>query len=205
MTWESLLIIAIVFTGLLILFLRTFVKSTVQEPIKHQFEVERNERRQEFDRQMEDMRQNFKKNIFEIERKDKFKLAALDERLRAAQESFELAELMFHNIYAQDKKEIIERCQSFWRRRSLYLSNDVRQAYKDVIFWFSYMNQLTLMFSKTPDKPTKVEIRKQIEQAFEKIQNLPKIIERSVDLEAFSDEDVALKEKTDFLNKIDKN
>jgi hypothetical protein len=205
MAWETLLIITIVFIGLLILFLRTFVKSTVQESIKHQFEVERNERRQEFDRQMVDMRQNFEKNIFDIERKDKFKLAALEERLKAAQEAFELADLMFYNIYAQDKKEINERCQSFWRMRSLYLSNDVRQAYKDVMFWFSYMNQLKLMFSETQDKPTKDEIRKQIERAFEKIQNLPKEIEKSVDLEALSDEKVALKEKSDFLKEIDNN
>ncbi len=64
MSLESIPLAVILFAiGLLALFIRTYVKSTVQESVKNQFAREREERRQDFEEQIERMRQEFEREM----------------------------------------------------------------------------------------------------------------------------------------------
>ena len=71
----------LVYVGIVALgfYIRFFIKSTVEKSISHQFDVK-----------LEKFKQDFAREITALERKDKFRLAALDRRLETHQEAYAL-------------------------------------------------------------------------------------------------------------------
>jgi ABC-type lipoprotein release transport system permease subunit len=69
---------------------------------------------------------------FKIQRKDQFRLAALDKRLEKHQEAYTLWRELISVIY--DEKElltIIFKCQDWWFKNCLYLQPEARRAFWD--------------------------------------------------------------------------
>jgi hypothetical protein len=160
-------------TGLLMLFFKTFIKSTVSESIKHQFEVERQKLHEEYERGREDR-----------ERKDRFQLAALDARLEAHQRAYSLARKLSNTIHSgqEEKFEIQREFTQFWNERCLYLTKEAREA-----LWVASVLHadygLYLLIWKEKRQPN---AEKELLNAYNKIIHTIDIIEAGVDLEAMS-------------------
>jgi hypothetical protein len=190
MAWDS--IVATVFltafvtvgiaAGLLKLYLKTFVETTVQESVKHQFEVERQKMREDFEREMQ-----------AGERKDKFRLAALDRRLDAHQRAFTLARRMIFTLRSSDPTEtnkLSSECKLFWEEQSLFLSNEVRkQFWKCFLFYNFYGQEIeTIKSLKQTDSEYYKKANESLRAEREQLNNLPSLIENAVDLEAMGNE-----------------
>jgi len=126
---ESILFTIILFVICLLgLYIRTFVKSAVESSVKHQFDVRLQELRQEFAREAEAR-----------ERRDRFRLAALEQRLAAHQKAYRLARVMIGTLHdsREQKREIENECNKFWDDYCLYLSNESRKSFRQVLNDFS--------------------------------------------------------------------
>jgi len=165
----TLFLIAFLLLGLV---LRTVVKSSVQESVKHEFEIERQKMREDFEREMAAW-----------QRKDKFRLAALDEKLRVHQKAFCLARELCRTIRSSEetKSNVLKRCEEFWDQNCLYLSNEARIKFREALMTYhiydSYVESWKI--SKT---------RTELTEAFDRIMRLPDIIAKGTDLEAMGDE-----------------
>jgi len=74
--------------------------------------------------------QEFEEKWRTLERKDKFRLAALDEKLKAHQEAFALARQM-PNVMGSEGFDFnfYTKCNRFFDTRSLYLTHNARDAF----------------------------------------------------------------------------
>jgi len=158
-------VIAIVSTAVFVLALvrlslKTFVKTSVQESIKHEFEVQRQQMREEFERQ-----QN------ELESKDKFRLAALDKRMEIHQRAFALGQEMLPLVHAQTEKKIslLQKCEEFWNTSALYLTEEAREAFSLAKHYFGSYDIVHMVWKI--DK--REEHRADLEKAFSAIRDLP--------------------------------
>ncbi|MFZ1080508.1 MAG: hypothetical protein WAO19_01125 [Candidatus Kryptoniota bacterium] len=82
----------------------------------------------QLDKKLEKFKQDFQKELFEQERKDKFKLAALDERLKAHQEAYAMVYQMLKMAGSDSKGDIQKVRQNYEEiveARTLYLSPEV--------------------------------------------------------------------------------
>jgi hypothetical protein len=175
-------ILILISIGLFTLYVRTYVKSTVEKSVGHQFDIK-----------LKKFKQDFATEINALERKDKYRLAALDKRLEAHQLAFGLSLEMYSNIHAnfEIKKEIIKKLDNFWKNNSLYLTNNARKAFKTSYVDYARYDLLKQIFGDTHDK----EYGKILLEAFENISKLPQIIAREVDLEAMELEVIQLVNK----------
>jgi len=190
MATQIILIVVLVAIALLALYLRTLVKSTVQESVKDQFEVEWQNMRQEFEREVEAR-----------QRRDKFRLAALDARLAAYQEAFALARQMIRTLHDDEdiRHKVSIECDAFWDSKSLYLGSKARLAFRDA--WSSYMSYFMLKEAhrkaahSSQNKEYINEARNDLLKAFKKVSGLPGIVEQDIDLEAMGEEIFSLEGK----------
>jgi hypothetical protein len=165
--------------GALGLYFRTYIKSTVSESIRHQFEVERDKMREEFERE-----------IHTINRKDKFKLAALDKRLEAHQCAYTLAIKMNQTLgQPNEGKEVVQKCKTFWEEQNLFLSNEIRKLFQDSFFFYQEYHYRLRNADKHEQKIRDGLLNK-IESSEDKLRNLPFITEQAVNLEP-----IAIKEQ----------
>ena len=174
MTLEWVVIIILLGLTALGLFIRTFIKSTVSESIKHQFETERQKMREEFERE-----------IHGIDRKDRFRLAALDKRLAAHQEAYKIAVNLYWTTH--DKGNIHTNAQNeyseFWNNNCLYLTQEAREA-----LWQSSISHrdydiFLKIYHDDPNDPT---AKKDLNERFEMISKAPDIIMSAVDRETLA-------------------
>jgi len=173
MTLDWAVTIILLGFGALGLFIKIYIKSTIAESIRHQFEVERLKMWEEFERE-----------IHTIDRKDKFKLAALDKRLAAHQRAYTLAIKMIQTLRDTpvQKDEIIKKCETFWEEQNLFLSNNVRRMFQESLIFYQLLEER----EKNADKhETKIRntLYDGIEAADDKLFNLPSAIQKAVDLE----------------------
>lgn len=181
MAWDSIITTVSFTTGLLILYLHTFVKSTVQESVKHEFENQRERMREEFEREQEAR-----------ERRDKFRLAALEKRLEVHQRAFALARRMIFTLHdSAEKNSVATECKTFWDGQSLYLSNDVRREFhKSYLFYNFYDQEIESIRSlKEADPESAKKAHQELIAHTEELRQLPALIENAVDLEAMGNED----------------
>src|SRR5690606_20386942 len=62
-----------------------------------------------------------------LEQLNNLKMAAIDKRLEVHQEAYELVFSMLEAIGSREKEiEILKKATNFWKTRSLYISEDVR-------------------------------------------------------------------------------
>lgn len=180
--WLGYLILAGI--AALAVYIRTFIKSTVEKSIGH-----------EFDERLETFKQDFAREQEARERKDKFRLAALEKRLEVHQRAFALARGMIHTLNSaeqEERNELAKECRTFWDEQSLYLSNEIRKQFQESSFFYNfYVQQIEEMIDLKETEP--VAYKKANEDLFagrEKLRQLPSIIEKAVDLEAMGNEDI---------------
>ena len=178
-------VIAIVSTTILTLSvvrisLKAFVKTSVQESIKHEFEVQRQQMREEFERH-----QNA------LERKDKFRLAALDKRLETHQLAFALAVEMMSSIHLiQLRPAVVEKCETFWNNNCLYLGSRSRKLFKET------MNKYFLLDLETRQGIAKSEeLFKTQRELLVKTAELANVLAEEVNLEAMGNDSFPLAEE----------
>lgn len=178
MNIEYQLIVASILVGLIILILRTVVKTTIESSIKHHF-----------NRQIEDIKQEFDERWNVLEQKDKFQLAAIDERLKTAQTAFRLSRLMSATLFDKVKRPgVIQELLDFWDSHSLFLSNKARGAYRSAMLGYANYEALHMMSRETKgDTTAHASANKELYEAFDHIQALPAALENSVDLEAMGE------------------
>lgn len=66
-----------------------------------------------------------------IEQRDRYRLAALDRRLKAHQEAFSHWCTLVANAHKRDSiGDVVNECQSWWNNNCLYLDEDARMAFR---------------------------------------------------------------------------
>lgn len=65
----------------------------------------------------------------EMKGKHQMRMAALDRRLQAHQEAFELWRKMISNVHEDDIGKVVIECQDWWNKNCLYLTPDARMAF----------------------------------------------------------------------------
>lgn len=120
-------------------------------------------------------------NRIEIKRLDQvndLRLAALGERLKAYQEAYSLVFKMLSTVGSRSEEvEVLNSCTDFWQNRSLYISEQAREAFDKAMAALN-AQQSTLQ-SDSPVSATENRA---------KITNALRVIERSVNLPEFSSE-----------------
>lgn len=146
-----------------------------------------------FDTQLELMRQAFDLKIHNTDRKDKYRLAAIDERLKAHQCAYTLARKMASELTQTAVRTQIENeCLSFWDEQSLYLSNDVRKLFWDSLFFYRFYDRENARIAQH-EHVSPVSYKKECDEVDakrEQLHALSSIIEKAVDLEAIEEKDL---------------
>jgi hypothetical protein len=164
-------ILTFISIGLFTLHVRTYVKSTVEKTVGHQFDIK-----------LEKFKQDFSKEMMALERKDKYRLAALDKRLEAHQIAFRLSIEMFENLHAELSAhiEFLLKLKEFWKNYSLYLTNDARKAFKKGWNYYGIYPTLVQVWRLNHEE----KYYQQLDEKFNYLLELPQIIAKEVDLEA---------------------
>lgn len=191
----AVVIVAGLSLSLLVLFLKTSVKSNVHESIRDEFKTNRLEIQHDFDlqrqsiqHQMEIERQRnaqvFEDKWNELNRQDKFRLTSLEKRMEAHQKAFALARLLHRTVHSSsdEKRKVWESCDAFINTHFLYLTDEGREA-----FWkaLSNHNGYAALLDLWRARPSNEKgTSKELIDAFNTIQNLPAILLSIVDKEA---------------------
>ena len=186
MSLELALLIVICGFFLLGLYIRTFVKSTVERSIEHQFALK-----------LEQFKQDFEADWKTRERMDRFRLAAIDERLKTTQSAFRLWRKMSVTLHNKAiRPTIIQELLEFWDNNSLYMTSEARKAFRDAMNgYMNYEYLRSMVREQREDKEAKHMATDEIMKAFEKITTLSIILEKSVDLESMGEDAVTINGK----------
>ncbi|HUI29714.1 MAG TPA: hypothetical protein VLX91_05820 [Candidatus Acidoferrales bacterium] len=143
----------------------------------------------QFDTKLQEFRQKFEAELFRREREDKFKLACLDERLKAHQEAYAISLDMIRSVGSDNQEEIKKVKDSYWdlfRTRALYLSADARSALNAGFKSFDAYNHLNSSHNLGPN------LQDKIQEHYEEIAGTPGKIMQAVDSETKPDQNVVL-------------
>lgn len=126
------------------------------------------------------------RKVKESERKDKFRLCALDIRLQKHQEAYSLWEKMRHYYLTRDsdqeKAEILNECRQWWIDNCLYLTEKSSKAFVDclaILYDYSTLNEQRKQAFREKSNEIK-ELSDKQKKAFEQIQLTGKIITQEV-------------------------
>jgi len=132
------------------------------------------------------------------DRSDKYLLAALDSKLEAHQQAYELACFLPSAAHKSENDNThIQQCEEWYRKRCLYLESEARLAFFNAIRaaadYYLYLSE----WKRTGDA---VELKKKWSQIIE----VKSIIENNVSKPLVLPSDIR-KEEYDFKGKIDKD
>ena len=148
------------------------------------------------------MREDFEREQNALESQDRFRLAALDERMKAHQTAFALGRRMLPLVHSplDAKMDLLKECNEFWNSSALYLTAEAREAFRLALH---YLDSYDIYFQSWKHESTrKEERRRDLEQAFEAIQSLPLKLATIVDRESSGRVDYLKDESvTPFENK----
>ena len=137
-----------------------------------------------FDKKLETFRQQSAQERHDLDRIDKYQLAALDERLRAHQEAYALSLKLINTIHSNmdAKTEVQSEFSKFRDKWWLYITNEVRDAiWKAVLFHSDYHLYLEMYRDDKSEKTLE-----KLNKAFETIMVLPSVISKGIDLEVMT-------------------
>ena len=98
MIWQFILLGATLLSNIIVLIVQTLAKSSVEEMIHKKFDEQSQKLNHQLEIERLKMREEFEREIHSVDRKDKFKLAALDKRLEAHQRAYSLAIKMIQTL-----------------------------------------------------------------------------------------------------------
>lgn len=155
--------------------LKTYVISTIEGSIRHQFEVERQTLQQAFESEWRDR-----------EHHDKFRLSALEDRMQAHQQAFALARRMQFSVHdtPDSKTKLLEECHDLMDSKMLYLTEDIREAFAKAVNFYGSYHIYHEVWRSNPNEP---HAEADLQAAFKAITDLPSIIVKATDREATGD------------------
>lgn len=90
-----------------------------------------------------------KRKKFELQRKDKYKLVAVEKRLETHQEAFyhwgQLKSIV-HSENTEERDEILSKAIDFWYSKNLYLEKATRENFSKVVFLVRNYKELLEMW-----------------------------------------------------------
>lgn len=128
-----------------------------------------------------------KEKYFELERKEKFKMVAIEKRLEAHQQALKLWDDLRSFIHSPDsdpdKMFVLTTARNFWYSNSLFLEKDSREQFEKA-FWIVSNYRLWLENWKlTQPGKEKDEARDFYQARWEEFHKTPEIIQKEVELE----------------------
>ena len=197
MNWAWVLAALLFYGGLYALyyFLKKFVGSTVEKSIAHQFDIK-----------LELFKQDFNRELHAEDRKDKYRLAALDKRLAAHQKAFKFSRKMVGAINATERiqKELVVLWEDLWDNESLYLSNDVRNALANAYYEFVFMEEYDEEIRSNKGDIVRIkDVQKEKKDAISLIRRLPNTIVESVDLESIAKGEINIDQDSNIKSKLE--
>lgn len=181
MIWWQVIIVVL---QLLLILLMIRYKALTEKSIGNQF-----------DTKLQEFRQKFEAELFRREREDKFKLACLDERLKAHQEAYAISIDMIRWTGSGDQEEIRKVRESYWSlfsRKALYLSAETRSALNAGFMSFDEHNRLNGI---PPQKLSDTQVER-ISTCYEEVANTAWRIMQATDSETKPDQNVILPQAT---------
>lgn len=125
---------------------------------------------------------------FELERKDKYKLVAIEKRLCTHQEAFSLWHKLIRIIHSpsDEKIPVITEARNFWINNCLYLEKNTCKEFDIVIKLVDGYADKLQHAKLTFDPNEKEKIRQDYLSDWNRIFQLPTLIQREVELESIS-------------------
>lgn len=149
----------------------------------------------QFNLKLEEFKQDYQREQESRERKDKFRLAAIDERLRAHQKAYSLWSEMIRTIHSNEpeKAPINAKCNDFWNNNCLYLTNESRRMFNEAQIAYADYHMYKYGYQQARGEGNKPEIdgaRKDMMEAFSKVSEMGDSLLKSVDLETMASEPI---------------
>ena len=123
---------------------------------------------------------------FDLERKDKYKLFAIEKRLEAHQQAFyhwRKLLLVIHGRDIEQTTRTLKDAQEFWNLNCLYLENKTRKDFTETIFRTSNHLSLIDQWKMAPKSDDKEKANKNIKENWDFVLRLGATIPQDVELE----------------------
>jgi len=123
--------------------------------------------------------------VFKLERKDKFRMVAIEKRLEAHQKAFSMWYKLIWVIHSPitERTKVISEARDFWITNCLYLEKNTRKEFDVVINLVDGYSDKLRYSKETSDPKLKENIRRDFMKDWERIFDLPKFIQSEVELE----------------------
>lgn len=123
--------------------------------------------------------------VQKYDRKDKFRLVAIEKRLQAHQEAYALWYKLIWVIHSPSSERILvtTEARNFWFNNCLYLEKNTRKEFDIVIKLVDGYSDKLSYGKQTSDPKEKEKIRKDFMKDWDRIMQLPKYIQSEVELE----------------------
>jgi len=132
-----------------------------------------------------------KRKYFELERKEKFKLVAIEKRLEAHQQAIKQWEILQSVIHKPDEEEksiIISGVRDFWLNSCLYLEKETREKLNEAIWIVSSYKMWLEMYKEMDPGKEKEDHKKFFLGCWDDFHKLFEIIQKEVVLEPIKPE-----------------
>lgn len=134
-----------------------------------------------------------KRKYFELERKEKMKMVAIEKRLDAHQQALKLwydLKTVIHSPDGdQNKSDVLEAARNFWYSNSLYLEKQTRQKFQDAFWIVSNYKMWLEMRREYVDQKEKEKHTKFYMEQWNDFHKLFEIIQKEVELEPIKPEE----------------
>ena len=128
-----------------------------------------------------------KRKYFELERKEKFKMVAIEKRLATHQEAIKHWALLKSVIHSADESEnkllVIKNAREFWLHNCIYMEKETRKEFSTGINIVSYYKLWLEHGKDLPVGKEKKESSKYFMKKWEEFHRLFEIIQEEVELE----------------------
>jgi hypothetical protein len=128
-------------------------------------------------RLVENVKAPYNELLEELRARHQLRLAAIDRRLQAHQESFVLWRELLGATHTPDVGKVVIQCQSWWEKNCLYLEPEVRQSFVQAYSAANIHNSLT---SNRTDSEA-------VKQNWKEIMQFPEILFKAVQLPPLSE------------------
>lgn len=119
-----------------------------------------------------------------LDRKDKFRLVAIEKRIQAHQEAFSIWYKLIWIIHSStdERMHVISEARKFWLENCLYLEKNTRKEF-DIVIRLVDGYSLKLQIAKEEKDPNeKEELRQDYRNDWKRISDLPNYIQSEVEL-----------------------
>lgn len=139
------------------------------------------------------LRSKEKRKYFELERKEKLKLVAIDRRLEAHQQAlkhwYDLKSVIHTSDDDEHKRKVLEAARDFWYSNSLYLEKQTRAKFQEA-FWIVSTYKLWLEMRRDIQSQKEKDEHIQFYMGYwNEFHKLFEIIQKEVELEPIKSED----------------